>query len=76
MESSSPPIRELAHELAMKMVEIDAHIARFRRAVPSDHVLGTMLRDLDDAFTRPIALARHLVLAIGDAPDGHTRRRV
>jgi hypothetical protein len=93
MESTSEParpeVRDLAHDLAIMMVEIDAHIVRFRRAVPAGHMLDAPLRDLDESFARPIALARHVVLAAGGVPvrapeegddrdsqpDSHMRRR-
>jgi hypothetical protein len=67
-ESAGPEVRDLAHALAIMMVEIDAHIVRFRRAVPQGHMLDAPLRDLDESFARPIALARHVVLAAGGVP--------
>jgi hypothetical protein len=76
MDLPSPTTRELAHELAIEMVALDAQIVRVRRAVPANHPLGRPLRDLDESLARPVALARHLMVAVGEDHDSsHVRVR-
>ena len=64
MRDESPAVRELATELTHLLVAIDAHIVRTRRSVPSNDPLGGLLREIDESFAEPIALARRLLMAV------------
>jgi hypothetical protein len=59
----------LADELTDALLSVSAHVATFRKRLPTDDVFARDVHAIDEAFARTVALARRLSVAIRDQND-------